>query len=151
LSDPEKDLPWAETISEWIGCVGIGFVPLLTNLILAIFEEERVREYALSLGAFIAEFFLFCLVTITATTVIYASKYNIVRILAHKPPALPTSLFLAPVPLGLVTFGILIGIRTGNITGLAILACTVSCFLGTLFFSLVYERVIGKAAFAASR
>jgi hypothetical protein len=59
MSPPDRDAPpWSETLSEWFGCVGVGLIPLLTNLAVAVvIEEPGIRAILLSLGAFLGEIF----------------------------------------------------------------------------------------------
>jgi hypothetical protein len=153
LPPPDPDLPpWKETLSEWFGCVGVGLVPLLTNIAVAIFiEAPRIRAVLLSVGAFLNEIFLLCFVTIAASIVVYISKYNVVRVLSRitPPPRLPTSLFLVPLPLLIVMVIIYVAIHTANLGELAAISSTAGSLFGTMVLSLTFERVIGKAVYAS--
>ena len=142
--------PWKETLSEWSGCIGLGLIPFITNLAVAIFTEEpRIRAALLSAGVFLSETFLFCFVTTAASIVVYISKYNVIRHLAGAggPPRLPTSLFLIPLPLLIVMVVIYVAIRTSHIFGMAAFGAAFGSLVGTLVLSLMFERVIGKAVY----
>jgi hypothetical protein len=153
LPAPDRDVPpWSETLSEWFGCIGVGLIPLLTNLAVAIFvEQPRIRAVLLSLGVFLGEIFLLCFVTIAASMVVYISKYNVVRVLSRisPPPRLPTSLFFVPMPLLIVMVIIYVAIRTSSIGGLAAMGSAAGSLFGTIVLSLTFERVIGKAVYAS--
>lgn len=152
MPTPDDRPPWTETLSEWSGCAGVGLVPLLTNLAVAVFiEQPRIRAILLSLGAFVSEAFIFCFVTIAASIVVYVSKYNVVRVLSRANPAprLPTSLFFVPLPLLIITVVVYVGIRTGSVTGWAAPAAALASLTGTIILSLTFERAIGNAVYAS--
>lgn len=152
MPPPDDVPPWTETLSEWSGCAGVGLIPFLTNLAVAVFiEQPRMRAILLSRGALISEAYLFCFVTITASIVVYVSKYNVVRILARTNPAprLPTSLFFVPLPLLIITVVVYVGILAGQVTGPAALAAALASLAGTIILSLTFERVIGNAVYAS--
>ena len=140
----------SETLSEWGGCVGVGLVPCLTNFATAFFAEDvRVQTNLLSIGTFMFEMFLFCMVTTAASVVIFISKHNVVRGFERHARPLPTSLFLVPFPLLIVMVIIFVSTRIGKIVYPQSLAYMLSCVLGTLILSLAFERVIGNAAYDA--
>lgn len=153
MSPPDRDAPpWSETLSEWFGCVGVGLVPLLTNLAVAVvIEEPRIRAVLLSLGVFLGEIFLLCFVTTAASIVVYISEYNVVRVLsrANPPPRLPTSLLFVPLPLLIVMVVAYVGVRIASITGMAALGAALASLFGTIVLSLTFERVIGNAVYAS--
>ena len=66
LEEPRGLPSWKETLSEWSGCVGVGLIPLITNLTVAVFTEEPKGRESLSSGVFLGETFLFCFVTTAA-------------------------------------------------------------------------------------
>jgi hypothetical protein len=146
-----QELPWSETISEWVGCAGVGLVPAFAE-IFAVLTDPRAPTEALLQPALIeVELMLFFLVTMTASVVVYVSKQNLIGSITAEALRLPTALIYLSIPAVLGLFAVFVGLRTGNLQGGLAVMSVVNAGIGALVVSLLLERKIGVIAHRAAR
>ena len=85
---------WKETLSEWGGCAGLGLIPLLCTLLAALVALLTDNEYDLLIHPenVYRELILFCIVTNSASVVIFLSKFNLLQVVSPTSRRLPTAL-----------------------------------------------------------
>src|SRR5258708_4348418 len=84
---------WEETLSEWVACAGLGIIPLLCTLGVAyLTDDAQYHESLLRADHLYRELILFCIVTNAASVVVFASKFNLLQVVAPGGRKLPTAL-----------------------------------------------------------
>jgi hypothetical protein len=139
------EVPWKETLSEWAACAGLGLIPLVVAVVIAIMtDNERQREVILSVEFLCRELILFCIVTNAASVVVFVSKFNLLQIADPRGRKIPTALIFSLLLLAIVCGIVLVAIDVRPQSGalLPMLSCTIT----TLIFSLWAERQIGFLA-----
>ena len=70
-------VPWKETLSEWIACAGLGPYPSSFLTVAAMTDSEPQRSAILSGRFLYRELIVFCIVTNSASVVVFVSKFNL--------------------------------------------------------------------------
>jgi hypothetical protein len=135
---------WRETLSEWFACAGLGMIPLICALAIAMMtDNENMREALIREEFIFRELILFCIVTNAAGIVVFISKFNLLQTAVPQGRKVPTALIFAllleALACGIVYVSVVVRQRPA-------LPFMLSCLITTLVFSLWAERRIGLLA-----
>jgi hypothetical protein len=137
-------IPWKETLSEWMGCAGLGLIPLLCMLAAAFVTDDlKFHELLLSPEAVYRELMLFCVVTNAASIVLFVSKFNLLQVVVPGGRMIPTGFIFSIL---LVTLGCGFAFVVVIARRYPALLPMLSCMVVTILFSLWAERRIGIIA-----
>jgi hypothetical protein len=134
-------VPWRETLSEWAGCAGLGLIPLLSSLATSVLTKNP--EIPIQLKLIYRELILFCIVTNSASIVIFMSKFNLLQVVMPDVRLIPTGFIFAILAVTLVCAFVYIATSERDFDAFLPM---VSCMSFTLPFSVWAERRIGIIA-----
>jgi len=136
--------PWTETLEEWLACAGLGSIPLLCTLGIAyVTQNHEYQKALLRPDHLYRELILFCIVTNAASVVVFASKFNLLQVVAPGGRRLPTALFFL---IFLVTLACAFVYVVLSAYTRPAFCPMLSCLATTLLFSILAERRIGVIA-----
>jgi hypothetical protein len=136
--------PWRETLEEWLACAGLGIIPLLCTLATAYLTENKEFEQTLLQADHLyRELILFCIVTNTASVVVFVSKFNLLQVVSPSSRRLPTGLFFLVILVTIACAFVYVVLSAYNRPALYPM---LSCLITTLLFSIWSERRIGVIA-----
>jgi hypothetical protein len=139
----EKMPPWKEMFEEWLACWIRNYSPLVHSRCRFLTENAQYHEFLLRADHLYRELILFCIVTNAASVVVFASKFNLLQVVAPGGRRLPTALIFF---IMIVTVACAFVYVVLSAYYRPALYPMISCLVTTLIFSIFAERRIGVIA-----